>query len=103
MEALIGLWLLMGFFWGLVAAMIGSPKGQTGTGFLIGLFFGPFGVLIMLFTTGSRRECPYCRELVKEAATVCPHCQREIGQAVPRQRKTSQAQLKSDLDKFRHK
>jgi len=99
MEALLPLFLILGLFFAIVAALIGSRKGQGGLGFILGLLFGPFGILIMLFTKGSRRECPYCKEIVKQDATVCPHCQREFtgGRATPFQQSASNKALKAEL------
>lgn len=93
------LWILFA----IVAALIGSPKGQGVLGFILGLLFGPLGVLIMLFTKGSKRECPYCKELVKQNATVCAHCQKEITPATREQQwdqRASKKLLKSDLKKL---
>ncbi len=44
-----------------------------------------FGVLLWIIATplalmlkDERRRCPHCAEVVQPAATVCPHCQREL-------------------------
>lgn len=31
--------------------------------------------------TGRTRRCPACAESIRPAATVCPHCQRDVGPA----------------------
>ena len=73
MEILI-FWLLCG----VVAAVIGAKKGAGGTGFILGVLLGPFGILIVLFVKGDRKTCPFCRELIHESAIVCSHCQRDV-------------------------
>jgi hypothetical protein len=68
-------------FWilcGVVAAVIGANKGAGTAGFIIGFLLGPFGILIMIFSKGDRRSCPYCKEWIHKDATVCPHCQSAI-------------------------
>jgi len=74
MEVLIFFWLLFG----IVAALIGSQKGQGCLGFILGVLLVPFGILIIIFTGGNRISCPYCKERIRPDAIVCPHCQREI-------------------------
>jgi len=58
----------------IIAAVIGNRKGEAGSGFLIGLLFGPFGVLFALLSSGNRKPCPHCKELIHKKAEVCPHC-----------------------------
>ena len=70
----VGFWFLCG----IVAAMIGSKKGEGILAFLFGVLLGPIGILIALFSTGNRRTCPYCKESVHKEAKVCSHCQRDI-------------------------
>lgn len=70
----VGLWILCG----IIAAMIGSKKGEGCLAFILGVILGPFGILIALFSTGNRIQCPYCKELIHKDANVCPHCQREV-------------------------
>jgi predicted amidophosphoribosyltransferase len=67
-------------FWlicGIVAAVIGSKKGQGCGGFAAGVLLGPLGIVLMLFTRGDRKLCGFCREQMNRSATVCPHCHRE--------------------------
>ncbi len=84
-------------FWvlcGVVAAVIASNKGGSGVlGFIVGLLLGPIGVIIAFFmgnekaavaaqiTSGDRKKCPRCAELVQPDALVCKHCGNEF--AVP--------------------
>ena len=63
---------------GVIAAAIGAKKGETASGFIIGILLGPLGIIIALLSKGNRRGCPHCRELVHREATVCPHCQRDL-------------------------
>jgi len=72
------LWLSGWFLCGLVSAMIGSNKGEGCAAFIIGVLLGPFGILIAIFSPGNRIKCPFCKELMHEDATTCPHCQKEI-------------------------
>lgn len=63
--------------------MIGAKKGEGGEGFIVGVLLGPFGILFALFSKGDRKTCPHCRELIHRAATVCSHCQRDVGGVPP--------------------
>lgn len=106
MEALLVFWLLFG----ILGALIGASKQRAALGFLLGLLFGPLGLLFILFTRGSRKKCPYCRELVQLDAVVCPHCQKDLkataaDQAAARpaqnHQTASQKSLGADLKKFK--
>lgn len=70
--------ILFWLFCGIVAAMIGSKKGEGCFSFIIGLIFGPFGIVFALLSKGNRKECPHCKELIHKDAKVCPHCQKEL-------------------------
>jgi H+/Cl- antiporter ClcA len=72
-----------------VSVHLGHKKGQTTAGWLLGIFLGCAGTLIMTIIAPSpeaqRRmdlkhgfPCPFCQEPVKRGATVCPHCQRSL-------------------------
>lgn len=68
------------FFWVLCAvasALIGARKDAAVSGFFLGLFFGPFGILFAALIRGDKVPCYFCKELMHMAASVCPHCQRE--------------------------
>lgn len=88
------------FFCGIIAAGIASDKGNDGCGgFIVGVLFGPLGILIVAVApvnptyaeqqkklllgrqalAGELRKCPYCAEYVKREAMVCRYCGREIG------------------------
>ena len=80
--------LLLGgaFVAGLVGAVIGEKKGRPGEGFVLGLFLGPIGWLVLALgpdykaaaETTDTRKCPYCAELIKQEARVCKHCGRDV-------------------------
>jgi len=77
---LFGVLMELGFLWlifPLIAAYIGSKKGEAGMAFFVGLIFGPFGVLFAILSRGKRKACPTCREMIHKAAVVCPHCRRD--------------------------
>jgi len=63
---------------GLVSAWIGSKKGLGFFSFFYGLFLGPIGILIAIFSDGDRYKCPSCKELIFKDAAVCPYCRREV-------------------------
>ena len=71
---LVIIWLLCG----IVGAMIGSGKGSGGTGFILGILFGPLGILIAIFMKGDRRRCPSCHEYIDPTAKKCPKCQTDL-------------------------
>jgi len=70
----LGIWVVCG----IIAAMIGSKKEQGCGGFIAGILLGPFGILLMLFTKGNRKTCPFCKESIHAEAVVCPRCQRDV-------------------------
>src|ERR1700736_709541 len=76
-----------------VGALIGSQRGRAGLGFVLGLFGGFIGWIVVLLlpptpeylaaqpvpgtaiTRGELyRECPSCKEQMRRDAGVCPHC-----------------------------
>lgn len=60
--------------WGLLAGMIGAPKGRESVGVIVGFLFGALGVLFTLAMQGDRKECMYCYSLMRAPATLCPFC-----------------------------
>jgi len=72
------MWIVL---FGALGAVIGEKKGIGGQGFAIGVLLGPLGVLFVLAASGNRVRCPACREMVDPAASVCPHCQRQISES----------------------
>lgn len=82
-------WLLCAIF----SAALASSKNRSGFGwFLLGLLFGPFGLLVAFFpkvetsplsasaeaVREETRTCPFCAETIKYAANVCRFCNREL-------------------------
>ncbi len=72
-----------------ICVHVGNTKGHTLLGWVVGLFLGWIGVIIMLLVAPSfevqRQEqlaagfpCPFCQEPVRYGAIVCPHCQRDL-------------------------
>lgn len=83
--------LIVSAFLGLIPGFIAKSKGRDFFPWYV------YGVLIFIvafihslviqktdemkkeeLTANGYFECPYCKELVKPGATVCPHCQRDI-------------------------
>lgn len=65
-----------------VGHAIGKHKDRAG--FLYGLLLGWIGVIIVavlppVTNSVTHCECPHCKERMRRDASVCPHCQREIG------------------------
>lgn len=83
--------LIISAFLGLIPAFIAQSKGRP---FLLWYIYGVLLFLVALIhsivisksdeqkndelKSQGYKECPYCKELVKPGATVCPHCQRDI-------------------------
>ena len=61
------------FIFGILGAIIGSAKDAAGTGFLLGLLFGPFGTLAA-FAVDNRPKCPECMGRIGGGANRCQHC-----------------------------
>jgi hypothetical protein len=63
---------------GVAGFVIGKPKGIAENGALLGALLGPIGLVITAFMGGNRENCRFCNELISPAASVCPHCQRDL-------------------------
>lgn len=104
MEAILGWLFIIGLLFGIIAGLIGHKKDRGFLGFVLGFMLGPFGILIILLIRGSRRNCPYCKELIQHTATVCPHCQKESKTTAPAKwcnPRAAEKMLKSELKKFK--
>lgn len=74
------------FFWGviwlisvIVTTSLGAKKGNPISGFVVGLIFGPIGIIFALLSSDStRKPCPHCSELIKKNANICPFCKNEV-------------------------
>lgn len=67
----------------LLAWLVGAAKGRGAEGFIFGLLLAWIGLAIVLCLSPTakaqgRRPCPYCAEMILPAATVCPHCHKEM-------------------------
>jgi hypothetical protein len=75
MSLLVPVWFLCG----IIAAAIGSKKGEAAIGLIVGLIFGPLGILFVILSTGRHRKtCPLCMERIHRDAVVCPRCKRDL-------------------------
>jgi DNA-directed RNA polymerase subunit RPC12/RpoP/uncharacterized membrane protein YeaQ/YmgE (transglycosylase-associated protein family) len=80
---------------GMIGGAITDARGHSfGTGCLLGVLFGPLGVLIAavlavqpspatsnptaVIAHQDRRPCPYCAEMIMRDAKVCRFCGREV-------------------------
>jgi len=86
-EVLVA-WLLCGA----ISAFLASRKERAALGWLlVGMLFGPFGLLLAILVPskkrpgaqkrvkpGTYRECPYCAELIKAEAIKCGHCSEPV-------------------------
>lgn len=83
----MAVWMVLWVVCGVIAAMIVADKGGNGViGFLVGVLFGPLGIVAAFFlgdakakeaqqiAGGDSKKCPRCAELVKADALVCKHC-----------------------------
>lgn len=69
------IWAVLGALIGVAAA---STKGFSIAGGVIGgILLGPLAILMFL-VSGSGRKCPFCAEYVKNEATVCKHCGKDL-------------------------
>ncbi len=87
---IFGFWLatMVGAVW--VSVHLGHKKDLSLLGWVLGIVLGWIGAVIMLIIPASAEAqrrvalangfaCPYCQEPVRHGATVCPHCQRDLG------------------------
>jgi hypothetical protein len=90
-------WILVWIALCVIAGVVASNKGRSGLGFfLLAFFLSPLvGVIAALVARPSARNveqrvieegdlkrCPYCAELIKQAAVVCRFCGRDVPVAV---------------------
>ncbi len=79
----VALWILFGVF----SALIASSRSLSGCGWgLLGIFSGPFGLLVAALpkvdpvATRPTRRCPLCTQTILREARVCRSCGRYVGE-----------------------
>jgi uncharacterized protein YbaR (Trm112 family) len=60
-----------------LGAITGAAKNASGAGILLGLFFGPLGVIATL-GIDLRYCCPTCNHKLNGTPKVCPQCHTEL-------------------------
>lgn len=61
----------------ILGAIVASNKNAIGGGFILGLLFGPLGVIVA-FTLDNRPKCPKCLSRLERNAEICCHCQTKL-------------------------
>ena len=61
-----------------IGGFIGGNRGRGGTGFILGLLFGPVGCFMILAMSGDRVNCPHCESKISPKATSCPKCTKDL-------------------------
>jgi len=60
-----------------LGAGVASTRNAAFWGFVLGLFFGPLG-LLAAFRLDDRPQCPWCCGRLAGRGALCPHCRSEI-------------------------
>lgn len=85
-QVVLVVWLICG----LLGALIGSSKGRTGAGLILGGLLGIIGLIIVAVMKPTPekagipvggRKCQWCAEPIQMEAVVCKHCGRDVGAA----------------------
>ena len=103
-------WVIIWIIWlacGFIAGAVNNSGGHSfWSGLALGLILGPIGVIIALITgsnepemrtrarsgeadqvaRGEMKRCPFCAELIRPEATVCPWCWQRPGRPDDRAR-----------------
>ena len=71
---------------GIIGAVIAGRKGRSGLLWFMGCGILPLLVILVAFlkpveSKGKFKRCPFCQEMVRWQAIVCPHCQRDLEMA----------------------
>lgn len=88
MELVI-FWVFGGILFGAFSAIIAKSRNRSGLEwFLVGLFFGPFGLIVAALPKveqsnrsgpdTSSKSCPRCKETIKGDALMCRFCNLEF-------------------------
>ena len=68
----------------LVGAVVCHEKRASGAGFMLGLLFGPIGILIAVLAVDNREPCNNCGGRFSGMPNNCPHCNVEFVFDTPR-------------------
>lgn len=73
---LVIFWVIMG----IAVSLVANSKGRDpAIWFIYGALIWPIALVhILVSVPGDRKQCPYCAELVKIQAKVCPHCRNDL-------------------------
>ena len=73
--------MIIGFVWlmcGFIAGAVSGNRGQSRiAGFIIGLMFGPLGILLAAVQSPGCK-CPYCKKGIDKEARLCPFCRSSV-------------------------
>lgn len=73
-EVILAVWfIVVGIPFGVLGAIIGGQKNAAGSGFVLGLLFGPFGA-VAAFAMDGRLRCPKCHGRLDGRPQVCQYC-----------------------------
>lgn len=66
-------------------AWLATERGRPAFPWLVlGAFYGPFALLMVglapVSDSGAFGRCPECQEVIRMAATTCPHCGTDLGE-----------------------
>lgn len=70
---------------GLIPAKIASNRGRNFLtwglyGALLFIIALPHSLLLKEENAPGKKKCPYCKEVIDEESTVCPHCRSKLTQ-----------------------
>lgn len=70
--------LISAFCCAVIGWGIGTRKGYSGLGFLLGLVLGPVGIVIISATLSTVRRCRHCQSVIVRGVAVCSRCGRDV-------------------------
>jgi hypothetical protein len=79
-PVLLILWIAI---FGSVGGIIGNLVGRRIAGFVLGVFLGPLGWLIVAVLPEEGRRCLWCKGVIPDRATKCMHCGSDLGEPPP--------------------